>query len=86
MATNPEPAAFAHVIARHQSGTSENDIRTALQRFAATADISDRFGMSTERRPAQATQATWTSKPKTPALNSKPPRWQPAKQPGRYPL
>ena len=41
MAANPEQEAFAQVIARHQSGASENDIRTALQRFVATADITD---------------------------------------------
>ena len=51
MVANPEQEAFFQVIARHQSGASENDIRTAFQRFVETAGIAELSEMSTEVPP-----------------------------------
>ncbi|MYA61316.1 MAG: hypothetical protein F4X94_01905, partial [Dehalococcoidia bacterium] len=49
--TNPEYDAFGQVIARHQNGDSENDIRTAFQFFLEKAGIAGLDEMYTETPP-----------------------------------
>ena len=51
MTTSKEQEAFSLVVERHQSGASENDIRTAFQRFMETAGIAEASEMTTERPP-----------------------------------
>ena len=53
MTTDKEQEAFKLVIERHKSGASENDIRTAFQRFVETAGVAEASEMSTEVRPGQ---------------------------------
>ena len=53
MTTSKEREAFELVIERHKSGASENDIRTAFQRFMETADLAAASEMSTEVQPGQ---------------------------------
>ena len=45
--------AFGLVIERHTSATSENDIRTAFQRFVETAGVAAASEMTTEVRPGE---------------------------------
>ena len=51
MTTEKEQEAFNLVVERHQSGASENDIRTAFQRFAETAGVAALAEMTTEVPP-----------------------------------
>ena len=51
MTTSKEQEAFGLVVERHQSGASENDIRTAFQRFMETAGVAEASEMTTERPP-----------------------------------
>ena len=51
MTTEKEQEAFNLVIERHQSGASENDIRTAFQRFAENAGVAALAEMTTEVPP-----------------------------------
>ena len=51
MTTNQESGALGLVIDRHRSGGSENDIRTAFQRFIETAGIATLGDMETEVQP-----------------------------------
>ena len=51
MTTSKEQEAFDLIVERHQSGASENDIRTAFQRFMETAGIAVASEMTTERPP-----------------------------------
>ena len=51
MTTEKEQEAFSLVVERHQSGASENDIRTAFQRFAETAGIAALAEITTEIPP-----------------------------------
>ena len=53
MITSKEQEAFDLVVERHQSGASENDIRTAFQRFMETAGIAEASEMTTEVRPGE---------------------------------
>ena len=51
MTTEKEQEAFGFVIDRHKNAASENDIRTAFQRFMETADLAAASEMSTEGPP-----------------------------------
>ena len=51
MTTSKEQEAFGLVVERHQSSASENDIRTAFQRFMETAGVATASEMTTERPP-----------------------------------
>ena len=51
MTTAKEQEAFGLVIERHRSGASENDIRTAFQRFVEAAGIAAMADMTTEVPP-----------------------------------
>ena len=51
MTTEKEQEAFGFVIDRHKNAASENDIRTAFQRFMETADLAAASEMTTEVRP-----------------------------------
>ena len=51
MTTNREQEAFGLVVERHESSASENDIRTAFQRFVETAGVATASEMTTEVRP-----------------------------------
>ena len=51
MTTSKEQEAFGLVVERHKSGGSENDIRTAFQRFMETAGVAEASEMTTERPP-----------------------------------
>ena len=51
MTTSNEQEAFGLVVERHQSSASENDIRTAFQRFMETAGVAEASEMTTERPP-----------------------------------
>ncbi len=51
MTTEQEQEAFGLVVNRHQSGASENDIRTAFLRFAERAGVAEASEMSTEGPP-----------------------------------
>ena len=51
MTTGKEQEAFGLVIERYRSGASENDIRTAFQRFVETAGIATLADMTTEAPP-----------------------------------
>ena len=51
MTSEQEQEAFGLVLDRHKSGASENDIRTAFQRFMETAGIAAAVEMSTEIPP-----------------------------------
>ena len=51
MTTAKEQEAFGLVIERHRSGASENDIRTAFQRFVEAAGIAALADMTTEVPP-----------------------------------
>ena len=53
MTTNREQEAFGLVVERHESSASENDIRTAFQRFAETAGVATASEMTTEVRPGE---------------------------------
>ena len=49
--TSKEQEAFGLVVERHKSSASENDIRTAFQRFMETAGVAAASEMTTERPP-----------------------------------
>ena len=51
MTTSKEQEAFSLVVERHKSSASENDIRTAFQRFMETAGVAAVSEMTTERPP-----------------------------------
>ena len=51
MTTSKEQEAFGLVVERHKSSASENDIRTAFQRFMETAGVAAASEMTTERPP-----------------------------------
>ena len=51
MTTSKEQEAFGLVVERHKSSSSENDIRTAFQRFMETAGVAAASEMTTERPP-----------------------------------
>ena len=51
MTTEKEQDAFGLVVERHKSGASENDIRTAFQRFMETAGVAAASEMTTEGPP-----------------------------------
>ena len=51
MTTSKEQEAFGLVVERHKSSASENDIRTAFQRFMETAGVAAVSEMTTERPP-----------------------------------
>ena len=51
MTTDKEQEAFSLVVERHKNGSSENDIRTAFQRFMETAGIAAASEMTTEGPP-----------------------------------
>ena len=51
MTTNKEQEAFSLVVEHHESGTTENDIRYAFQRFMETAGVTTASEMSTEGPP-----------------------------------
>ena len=51
MPTGKEQGAFGLVVKRHRKGESENDIRTAFQRFAETCGIATLAEMTTEVPP-----------------------------------
>ena len=51
MTTEKEQEAFGFVIDRHKNAASENDIRTAFQRFMETADLAAASEMTTEVPP-----------------------------------
>ena len=51
MTTSKEQEAFGLVVDRHKSSASENDIRTAFQRFMETAGVAAASEMTTERPP-----------------------------------
>ena len=51
MTTSKEQEAFGLVVERQKSGGSENDIRTAFQRFMETARVAAASDMTTERPP-----------------------------------
>ena len=51
MTTNKEQEAFGLVVKCHNSNASENDIRTAFQRFMETAGVAAASEMKTERPP-----------------------------------
>ena len=51
MSTGKEQEAFGLVVKRHREGESENDIRTAFQRFAETCGIATLAEMTTEVPP-----------------------------------
>ena len=53
MTTNREQEAFGLVVERHESSASENDIRTAFQRFVETAGVATASEMTTEVRPGE---------------------------------
>ena len=51
MTTSKEQEAFGLVVERQKSSASENDIRTAFQRFMETAGVATASEMTTERPP-----------------------------------
>ena len=51
MTTDKEQEAFSLVVEHHKNGSSENDIRTAFQRFMETAGIAAASEMTTEGPP-----------------------------------
>ena len=53
MATEKEQEAFGLVLERQKNGASENDIRTAFQRFLETASVAAVSEMTTEVPPGQ---------------------------------
>ena len=53
MTTDKEQKAFGLVLERHKSSSSENDIRTAFQRFMETAGLAAASEMTTEIQPGQ---------------------------------
>ena len=53
MKPDREQEAFSLVIERQKNGASENDIRTALQRFIEIAGIAQASEMTTESPPGQ---------------------------------
>ena len=53
MTTNREQEAFGLVVERHENSASENDIRTAFQRFVETAGVATASEMTTEVRPGE---------------------------------
>ena len=53
MTTEKEQEAFGFVMERHNNATSENDIRTAFQRFMETAGLAAASEMTTEVRPGE---------------------------------
>ena len=53
MTNNKEQEAFGLLIERHNLGSSENDIRTALQRFIETAGLAEASAMTTEIPPGE---------------------------------
>ena len=53
MTTKREQEAFGLVVERHENSASENDIRTAFQRFVETAGVATASEMTTEVRPGE---------------------------------
>ena len=53
MTTDKEQEAFGLVLERHKSSSSENDIRTAVQRVIETAGLAAASEMTTEIQPGQ---------------------------------
>ena len=53
MTTEKEQEAFGLVLERQKNGASENDIRTAFQRFLETASVAAASEMTTEVPPGQ---------------------------------
>ncbi len=51
--TDKEQEAFSLVVERHKNGASENDIRTAFQRFIEASQIATASEMTTEVRPGE---------------------------------